>query len=62
MVEAGIRCLKGCVAGMETPTVAITLEDEVEISQSRWNVNTGNGRNEHIKRLGYRKGTFCLLE
>jgi len=48
MVEAGIRCLKGCVAGMETPPIEITLEDEVEISQSRWNVSTGKGRNEYM--------------
>jgi hypothetical protein len=31
MVEAGIGCLKGCVAGMETPSIEITREDEVEI-------------------------------
>ena len=43
MVEAGIRCLKGCIAGMETPATEITLKDEVEMSQSRWNVSGGGG-------------------
>jgi len=62
MVEAGIECLRGCIAGMETPPVEITMKDEVEISQSPWNVGTGKGRNECIKRFGYRKGTFCLRE